>query len=772
MPFAAAINEDRFADPRWRLSNLYTITDETGRAVRFQPNDAQLQFLADVHDLNIILKARQLGFCLDPNTRVLTADLRWVPIAELQAGQEIVAVDEFPLSKGKGQTRKMRTATVVAAVRVHRKAYRITFDDGRSVVCTAQHPWLSKRTNPQGQWRSIEGVEGRKLKLGTKVRWITKPWDAGSYEDGWFGGVLDGEGSISKSNTRASLNVSQRRGAVWDRLKSYLEARAYNYCIESDAKPRASKFGNVPVPKLVIGRMDEMFRIIGQTRPSRFVGNRFWEDRELPGKRSGIGWSRIVSIEPLGEQEMVDLQTSTGTYIAEGFVSHNTTLCCLIYLDACIFQPNTRAAVIAHKLDDGKVIFRDKIKFPYDNLDPGIRDACPATQDSADSLAFRNGSNIRVSTSVRSGTLQYLHVSEFGKLCAQFPERAREVVTGSLNTVAAGQFVVIESTAEGQDGAFYRMCQEAKANREAGRQLTSLDYKFHFFPWWKDKRYTLLGAGSTVAISDEFRRYFDTLQANGIVLTEDQKAWYVKKDATNEGDMKREYPSTPEEAFEQAIEGAIFSRELAVANKQRRIGGFPFDPRYVVNTFWDLGRNDDNVIWLHQFIAGYHRFVGYYENSGEFIGHYVKWLRDWAEERQATFGEHFLPHDGDRQSLWLEDGTKGVMDRLKFRPKFVERPQSIVEAYGVARTRFAHCQFDEATGEGLKRLRAYRKEWDEHRGVWKDKPLHDAASHGASAFITFACARLPETEAYAHKSRRDRYHEADDDAPRHSAWGV
>src|ERR1043165_9738017 len=50
-----------------------------------------------------------------------------------------------------------------------------------------------------------------------------------------------------------------------------------------------------------------------------------------------------------------------------------TTLCCLVYLDACVFTPNTRAGVIAHRLDDAKVIFRDKIKFPFDNLAEGIR---------------------------------------------------------------------------------------------------------------------------------------------------------------------------------------------------------------------------------------------------------------------------------------------------------------------------------------------------------------------------------------------------------------
>lgn len=434
-----------------------------------------------------------------------------------------------------------------------------------------------------------------------------------------------------------------------------------------------------------------------------------------------------------------------------------TTFCCLIYLDACLFKPNTRAAVIAHKLDDAKAIFRDKIKFPYDNLDQGIRDACPAVQDSAESLAFKNNSAIRVSSSVRSGTLQYLHVSEFGKMCAQFPEKAREVVTGSLNTVATGQFVVIESTAEGQDGAFYRMCQEARANREAGRELTDLDYRFHFFPWWQDKAYALAD-DAPVILTDDDNRYFEQLAANGITLSPGQKKWYVKKEATNEGDMRREYPSTPDEAFEQALEGAYFSLQLATANKHRRIGGFPFDPRYVVNTFWDLGRNDNTVIWLHQYIGGYHRFIGYYENSGEYIGHYVKWLKEWAEERQATFGEHYLPHDGDRQSLWLPEGTLAVMSGLKFTPQIVQRPQNKLEAIGAARAIFVRCQFDKAaTAGGLKHLREYRKEWDDLRGVWKDKPLHNQASHGADGFLTFACSNITEAERLAVAKKIDRH---------------
>lgn len=444
-----------------------------------------------------------------------------------------------------------------------------------------------------------------------------------------------------------------------------------------------------------------------------------------------------------------------------------TTLACLIYLDACIFRPNTRAGVIAHKLDDAKVIFRDKIKFPFDHLDEGIKATVAAKQDSADTLTLANNSSIRVATSMRSGTLQYLHISEFGKICAMFPDRAREIVTGALNAVHAGQFVMIESTAEGQEGKFFEMTQTARAME--GRPLTDLDYKFHFFPWYEDAKYRLPALG--VPIGEEYLRYFDSLEAQGIRLTDEQRAWYVKKDEAMGGDMKREFPSTADEAFEQALEGAYFSVELDKATKQGRIGSFPVDPTYPVNTFWDLGRNDLNTIWLHQYVKGYHRFVGYYENSGEFIGHYVSWLTEWKAEHGIQFGEHYLPHDGKRESLWLPDGTMGVMTRLNFRPKIVPRDASEIQQINQARPKFHKCQFDEvACSVGLKRLRSFRKDWNEQLGVWRDSSRHDINSHGAKAFLTFTSSGFREDEITVSKGPRDRHKDRFNRAERNDSW--
>lgn len=427
-----------------------------------------------------------------------------------------------------------------------------------------------------------------------------------------------------------------------------------------------------------------------------------------------------------------------------------TTFCCLIYLDACLFNENVRAGVIAHKLDDAKVIFRDKVKFPFDKLMedyPLLSEKFTARQDSTDTLTLANGSSIRVSTSMRSGTLQYLHISEYGKLCAQFPERAREVKTGALNAVAAGQFVVIESTAEGQEGDFYETSQTSKALRDAKADLTSMDYKFHFYPWYEEANYKLEPPEDWKP-PEEYRKYFAKLHfENKVKTTPEQQFWYVKKATEMGSDMKREYPSTPAEAFEQALEGTYFAKELEIATKQGRIGSFPIVRSEPVNTFWDLGRNDFNVIWLHQYVKNKHRFIGYYENSGEYIGHYVSWLKDWASENGVTFGDHYWPHDGKREDLFLEDGRLGVAEKLGFRPEIVERPASKIDSISKARTIFGECDFDE-TGcdQGLKRLRMYRKEWDELRGVWKDKPRHDDASHGADGFQTFACSDFtPDT---------------------------
>ena len=50
------------SDQRWRLDNLYYITNKQGERVLFKMNREQRRLLDNLHRRNVILKARQIGF--------------------------------------------------------------------------------------------------------------------------------------------------------------------------------------------------------------------------------------------------------------------------------------------------------------------------------------------------------------------------------------------------------------------------------------------------------------------------------------------------------------------------------------------------------------------------------------------------------------------------------------------------------------------------------------------------------------------------------------
>lgn len=100
-----------------------------------------------------------------------------------------------------------------------------------------------------------------------------------------------------------------------------------------------------------------------------------------------------------------------------------STFVCLLFLDRCLFNSNQHAGIIAHTREDAEVMFW-RVKFSYDSLPPQLKTIRSVNTDNARELQLSNGSTLRVGTSMRSSTLQYLHISEFGKVCAKFPDKA------------------------------------------------------------------------------------------------------------------------------------------------------------------------------------------------------------------------------------------------------------------------------------------------------------------------------------------------------------
>ena len=414
-----------------------------------------------------------------------------------------------------------------------------------------------------------------------------------------------------------------------------------------------------------------------------------------------------------------------------------TTLIDISYLDDALFLNDIEVGIIAHNREDVSKIFRRKILYPYENLPEGIKAFIPTISKSKTEIEFNNNSIISVGTSMRSGTLNRLHISEFGKVCARYPEKAREIVTGAfeaIHTQTGEAILTVESTAEGRTGYFHDYCKEAQDRDKMGRKPTMQEFKFHFFPWWDNTDNELHEA---VPISKSMLEYFKEVETKiGFKLPGPKRYWYISKWKVLGDDMKREHPSTPEEAFEQSVKGAYFAQQFTKIREEKRICSVPYQKGVSVHTWWDLGMNDINAIWFTQDVGREVHVIDYMEGSGEGFDFY----KDQLDQTGYIFGSHNGPHDlsvreiGNKgKSRWQSAKEIGLYFNL------IPRIKRKIDSINSARRFLAICWFDESKCEkGLSRLESYRKAWNEHTETWKDQPLHDINSNGADAFQTLA----------------------------------
>lgn len=430
-----------------------------------------------------------------------------------------------------------------------------------------------------------------------------------------------------------------------------------------------------------------------------------------------------------------------------------STYACILALDTALFRKGVNCGIVADSKQNAAKFVREKIMFAHENLPDWLTECAPGIaikrRDFSEGgiLVFQNDSKIEVAVSHVGSTLQFLHISEYGKICARDPVRAEEVKRGALNTIkiAPGNMVIIESTAEGPGGDFYMRCQKAlRLHRmiAAGTEkLTMMDYRFHFLPWWIDSKYSTDPTG--IIITPEMEKYFASVEHEmGCKLSPEQRAWYVKK-LEEQGDaMFSQFPSTPEEPFKVAVEGAYYAKEMAKAESQGRVCNLVYNENLPVHTFWDIGRDDATAICFMQEYDGFYNWIDYYEASGENAAHYARVMA----ERGYIYGKHHVPHDA-KVHEWTqsENMTRTqVLEALGAR-RLVEVAKigELSDGIEMVRQLLNRSRFDKTKcgetkpGEGdglINALKCYRKEYNERTESWSDRPLKTWANHGADAF--------------------------------------
>ncbi len=239
-----------------------------------------------------------------------------------------------------------------------------------------------------------------------------------------------------------------------------------------------------------------------------------------------------------------------------------TTFIDLWLLDEVLFNTNREALIVAHKVEDAKEIFDRKIDFGLRNMADEIKDALfRVERNSAKKIQILidygeqkgSTSSIQVSSSGRSGTYVYVHISEFAKMCVQYPKNAAEVETGTFPAVPMDGFIFIESTAEGMAGRFYEMFNENWAVRDKITPMKSrVMFLPHFYNWkYDDMEMKKIEEVIPVAEMEVGEIDWAEYQTEHGLTDKEITYYYMKwmQMGRNINRLRQEFPTTPEEAF-------------------------------------------------------------------------------------------------------------------------------------------------------------------------------------------------------------------------------
>ena len=186
-------------------------------------------------------------------------------------------------------------------------------------------------------------------------------------------------------------------------------------------------------------------------------------------------------------------------------------------------------------------------------------------------------------------------------------------------------------------------------------------------------------------------------------------------------------------SFQAAITGSYYGTIIEDLVREKRMVSNLYDEDIDVETWWDLGMNDQTAIWFVQRYKKEIRLIDYYENTSHGLDHYADVLKNKGFE----YSTHIFPHDVKVRELGNYAKTRlealldlGIVGEVA--PKL-----SIEDGIEAVRRNLINCWFDkDKCATGIEYLKAYQKKWDDKAQVFKSKPSHSYASHAADSFRT------------------------------------
>ena len=236
---------------------------------------------------------------------------------------------------------------------------------------------------------------------------------------------------------------------------------------------------------------------------------------------------------------------------------------------------------------------------------------------------------------------------------------------------------------------------------------------------------------------ETYQRFVIHPPANSVVqkINWSDNPWFpetldLEKNALRDRDPES-YNTVWEGICRQSVDGAVFAREMQMADLEQRITKVVYDPTKPVHAVFDLGWSDATAIWFVQWIGMETRLIRYHEDSQKTISEYLAKMQTYG----YVYDTLWLPHDAENKTLAAAGRSIDQIVRAAgYKTKIIPRTP-VVDSINAARTLFRNCWFDrENCADGLQCLRHYRFDVDPDTKAFSKNPVHDEYSHGADAF--------------------------------------
>ena len=207
---------------------------------------------------------------------------------------------------------------------------------------------------------------------------------------------------------------------------------------------------------------------------------------------------------------------------------------------------------------------------------------------------------------------------------------------------------------------------------------------------------------------------------------------------------QEKYQQEFECSFSASVEGSYYGKLVNEIEAKGQLCKIERDDLCKTYVAWDWGMGDSTSIWVAQVAGQEIRLMDYIENHGQGLDWYVRELtnRGWHKASQL------LPHDVQVRELGTGRSRLEVLQDAGLDCTVVPR-LGVDDGIQAVRRMLPRCWFNiPATKQGVDCIRNYRREYDEKRQVFFDKPLHDWSSHGSDAFRYLAVGMDNQTSTW------------------------